>query len=587
MNSPASRVSIQHGPLGVDVDLERAALRVQQAGQLLLDVPLRVAVSPFGGDERDLSLRLASDHVTEQGLRQLVIDVESSHLPVKRYLLELDGDRLSLRVRARARFAIDKVCYFKGDGGRTGARRFYAPRFDWSEGAVLRPIGQDELLACQQWLSPPPFAYMFEHADGWRAIGVAAGPGEHNYQSLALCTSSGLQFTLDYEEHWSPDAEFETPALVVHLQPQPEPNAALKVYVHAMEHLLPQPAEQATPAWWAQPLFCSWGEQRLQYRLRHDNGENGWWVNAGDYANEQLLTASLKTLEQHGVHPGTVIVDCFWSLRGSFCQPDPLLWSDLKGFIAGQHKLGRKVLLWLTPILFDGLPREACITLAGAPVAADPTSDRFRRLFADEITKMISPQGLDADGFKIDFTQNIPSESGLFRNFLKDKWAIISERPEKNHIVAAQRHARLQTAKPRWGVELIRAYLEAIRAPMKAAKADALLITHTPHPALRDLPDMIRLNDLDGTLSRDVPGIMRNRAAITRACGGDHWLIDTDNDLMIDKAMWRAYIADQPHIGVPDTYYATGIATSGELFDADDYRLLSDTWAAYRKAKGL
>ena len=565
----------------LEVDPSRARLSLWVGSTLLAELPLRVAFESLEQTEQEGPMELLD--VNERGdSREFVLSVGSSLFEQKTYTVRCNPSSVEIFAVVWGQLKqLDYLRFFAGEG-KTTLTQLYAPRFDWSQGKVLVAPQARESLACQQWLSPPPFYYGLQVEGQWVGCGLAARPGSYNFQSFDYSGEKGLEFSLTYEGHQDILNVFETPKLVFILEGQPDPNDGLKAYVDYLEakQLIPK-AENQPAAWWREPLFCGWGEQRLHYRLRHDNDENGWWVNAGDLANELLYRRSLETLERNGINPGTVIIDCFWSLRGSFCQPDPLLWQDMKGFIAEQHAKGRKVLLWLSPIMFDGMPLEACMTLGGQPIATDPTSPVFQKIFAEEIRKIISPQGLDADGFKIDFTQNIPAERQNFRGILKDKWSIISDKPEKNYAPLGQRKELIQTAGAKWGVEILRAYLEAIHTPMKAIKPDALLITHTPNPYLRDVSDMLRLNDLDG-LSPDVLGIMSNRAAIAHICG-PHWLIDTDNDLMMSKQMWRDYIALQPQIGVPDTYYASGIAMSGEMFDEADYKLLRETWAAYRK----
>lgn len=115
---------------------------------------------------------------------------------------------------------------------------------------------------------------------------------------------------------------------------------------------------------------------------------------------------------------------------------------------------------------------------------------------------------------------------------------------------------------------------------MKAVKPDSMLITHTPNPYFADVVDVLRLNDLDGE-SDNVLEIMSARAEIAKV-GCEFWLIDTDNDLMINKTRWRDYITLQPQLGIPDTYYATNIAASGETFDANEYALLRQVFENYR-----
>ncbi|HZL04937.1 MAG TPA: hypothetical protein VFE45_05905, partial [Coriobacteriia bacterium] len=108
---------------------------------------------------------------------------------------------------------------------------------------------------------------------------------------------------------------------------------------------------------------------------------------------------------------------------------------------------------------------------------------------------------------------------------------------------------------------------------------------HTANPYFADVVDVLRLNDLDGDCE-DVLGVMSNRAALARICS-PAWLVDTDDDLMVDRARWRAYAELQPQLGIPDTYYATGIAQSMELLGPEDHTRLRQIWQEYREARPL
>lgn len=46
---------------------------------------------------------------------------------------------------------------------------------------------------------------------------------------------------------------------------------------------------------------------------------------------------------------------------------------------------------------------------------------------------------------------------------------------------------------------------------------------------------------------------------------------------------WMGYARLQPQLGIPDTYYATGIAQSLEPLTAADTAQLADVWARYRQ----
>ena len=257
----------------------------------------------------------------------------------------------------------------------------------------------------------------------------------------------------------------------------------------------------------------------------------------------------------------------------------------MRGFIDEQHSKGRKVLLWYTPVVTQGLPDDACMTLFDKPVCPDPTSPVYQQILAEEIRKMISsePDCLNADGFKIDFTQNTPSENGRFLSYINNFWGLINEDNEKYlYPPLAERQELIQTHGNKWGVEILRDYIRLLHENMKIHKSDAMLITHTPNPYFSEIVDVLRLNDLDGDC-QDVLGVMQNRATVARMCA-QNWLLDTDNDLMVDKARWRAYIQLQPQLGIPDTYYASAIANSQEQFDERDYALLRQVWAQYRES---
>ena len=72
---------------------------------------------------------------------------------------------------------------------------------------------------------------------------------------------------------------------------------------------------------------------------------------------------------------------------------------------------------------------------------------------------MLAPDGLDADGLKVDFTARTPSGRAL-----------------SHHEGGA------------WGIALLHELLSIVYAAAKEAKPDALVITHTPHPASSTSP---------------------------------------------------------------------------------------------------
>jgi hypothetical protein len=310
-------------------------------------------------------------------------------------------------------------------------------------------------------------------------------------------------------------------------------------------------APDSGPDWWRQPMFCGWGAQRAL--AEHDPAGNR---HAPDWCTQANYDGFLGTLAAGGVKPGTVVVDDKWSLRYATCTPDTGRWPDLAGWIRDRHTAGQRVLLWWKAWDPDGAPPEACIRLPdGTPVAVDPDNAVGAGLVTAAVTGMLSADGLDADGLKIDFTASTPSGVSL------------------------------RSSGPRWGAALLHRLLELVYRAAKAAKPDSLIITHTPNPAFADVTDMIRLNDammLDSPdPSVDVPSHMTFRAAVVRAAMPGT-PIDTDGWCMPDRTSWRSYVALQPSLGVPAQYYAGDFDRTTERLTGEDHRLLRDTWRAYR-----
>jgi hypothetical protein len=311
---------------------------------------------------------------------------------------------------------------------------------------------------------------------------------------------------------------------------------------------------QEKPSWWYEPIFCGWG---TQFALAVRDGGH-----APDYARQALYEGWLETLAQHDVLPGVVVIDDKWQATYGDNQVDCERWPDLPGFVAAQHADGKKVLLWLKAWDPEEVPHDECITnAAGFPVAVDPSNPAYEQRLRAAVRRMLGREGYDADGFKIDFTARIPSGPGM------------------------RIHGDV------WGLELMKLYLGIIYDEAKKTKPDALIMTHTPHPYLADVIDMIRLNDTlemrrlhDPTFGRHVGEVMTQRARIAAIACPDA-IIDTDNWPMRDRAAWREYVRLQPELGVPSLYFVSHLDLTGEPLEAGDYQLLRETWARYRSRR--
>jgi hypothetical protein len=424
--------------------------------------------------------------------------------------------------------------------------------------------------------APPPLCLAFgrERAispaevpgGDWLAVGVVADVATLRFPELRyLAEDGGFLLELDYEGHTVVDGTFGTPPVII--RPAADPWQAIAAY--RRDHREPAPAASAD--WWPEPIFCGWGAQCARAAATHRVGDVAG--RAAALSRQDRYDEWLQRLAASGVVPGTVVVDDRWQLRYGTGEPDASRWPDLRGWIAARHAAGQRVVLWWKAWDPDGLdPAECVLTPAGAPLAADPGSAAYRAHLARIIRSLLGPDGLDADGLKMDSLQRTPTGRSL-------------RRPGAGHDAP-------------WGIALLHALLDTVYSAAKAVKPDALIITHTPHPAFADVTDMLRLNDLlvvddTGATVSPVAQLAFRHSVVSHAM--PQHLIDTDQWPIGDRASWRAYVEEQPRRGVPSLYYvdhlhrpeyvhfAERIDRVGDELGPDDLALVADTWRRYRR----
>lgn len=431
--------------------------------------------------------------------------------------------------------------------------------FSPAEGAVI-DLGGGALPGRFDWyFTPPPFAFCFEGGDGWLAIGTGARPGENRFGEFRYHGGyDSFSLSLPYEGYTAVDGSYELPpvsfdfALAPGASRAQNPYEALAAHVQGLRdsRLVPDTPSGPRPGWWFEPIFSGWGAQ-CYIATQTMGGPDR--LDARRYSRQAHYDAFLAVLDQQQVVPGIVVIDDKWQAAYATNEADEEKWPDLPGFIRRQHEAGRNVLLWLKAWDPEGAPAEECITnAAGQPVAFDPTHPAYEARLRDAVRRMLSPAGYDADGFKIDFTARIPAGPGM-----------------KVHGDA-------------WGLELMKRYLQIVYEEAKRTKPDALMMTHTPHPYLADVVDMIRLNDIpERRPGVDVRAVMTHRARVAAIACPDA-VLDTDNWPLASRAAFHAYLALQVELGVPSLYYSSHMDSTGEPFMPEDYQLVRNAWERYR-----
>ncbi len=439
-------------------------------------------------------------------------------------------------------------------------------------GAAIDIVGGQGPGRGHWFFTPAPFCFAFARpappadpyglpAGPWLAAGLLTPPGEHGFTSFAYEAAEdtwGLRLSYEGKTHVS--NTWRSPRLVL-MPGQADPYAALGRHRELLleQGLLPTAAattdgadsvRPARAAWWYEPIFCGWGAQVHLAGRSESRGP--------DMCSQERYDGFMATLDAAGVKPGTVVIDDKWQLAYGHGRADEERWPDLSGWIAQRHAGGQRVLLWWKAWDPEGLPVQWCVTnAAGRAVAADPSHPAYEAHLRAQLDLMLGADGYDADGLKIDFTAQSPTGPGL------------------------------RCHGPEWGIELLHRLLRILYEGSKAAKADALVVAHAPNPYFGDVADMVRLNDML-RLERIRPGTdvvrqMRHRARVAAAACPE-LLIDTDDWQVPDRAAWRAYAEVQPSLGVPCLYFTDHVGLLGEPLEEADYRMLRDTWGAYRVA---
>ena len=567
-----------------------AWLESRPTGERWAELRLLASIDTLGVPDETLAVhdpRLEDD---QAGI-SLTWEQESSCWAARRLVIGADDEGLTVHAEVEGRGLVTDVRLLSGravlpttGGGTLHSGRWFDAVLSPSPtdpGRIVRPGTESSVIGVVSgsepgrgnwFFTPAPFCYAVSRRpvtdplavpDGpWLTFGLGVPPGQANFGGFSfVAVDRGFGFVLDYDGKTAVNGSWRTPALRISLDPGVSgPYEAIAAHGRWLQNqgLAPDDAfvSAATPAWWREPTFCGWGEQ-CRLAILDGAGFGG----ASAYSTQALYDRMLGHLAQQGVVPGTIVIDDKWQRAYGTNEPDPQRWPDLPGWIRERHATGQHVLLWWKAWDAERLPASWCVrSKTGEVLGIDPSHPEAARAIGESVRRMLDPDGLGADGLKIDFTARTPSGVATTHNGSA------------------------------WGVELLRALLRIVHDEAKRVRPDALLVGHVPNPLVAGLVDMIRLNDTlrlsDPEPRVDVVAQMRHRAAVVRAaCPGK--LVDTDDWCAPDLATWRAYAAVKPDLGVPALYYATGLDLSGEPFEPSDYELVRRVWTDYRYREGL
>lgn len=486
----------------------------------------------------------------------------------KHLLVQPDGDGVALRLRVRGSGAIGQVTFAAGvpagfpsepgstlrhltwarrdrirawSGSPLAHRRVFNPQPDGYEEQEL-PATCAQRVTCATTFGPDRFNTFFAPPipalvlDGAWCLGLAARPGQATFTHLDYAVGDGWGLVLHFDGHTRVEGEWTSPAIRIAACASAEDGLRGFVASLRASGCVPRRGSQP-PAWIHRPFLCTWGQQTVwaHHAERGAAPPVGSPVTPGanGFASQAGCTEVVRLAEAAGLPFGVLTIDAGWSACQTIPVPDPRLWSDLKGFIAAQHAGGRKVLLWLAAWNPIGLDPELCMPHdPGLRDCCDPTNPAFRARLAAAVAHCIAPSGLDADGFKLDYTGDMPRGAGY-----RPVWPGL------------------------WGQELLRDYLALIHTAMKTVKPDSVLQTHCASPYFADLTECLRLNDIFGPRA-DVRAMMDFRARMA-AIANPEAAIDSDCDPFSDREAWLGYLRHQVGLGAPSIHSLTHLDFPG------------------------
>jgi hypothetical protein len=239
--------------------------------------------------------------------------------------------------------------------------------------------------------------------------------------------------------------------------------------------------------WWSGPILCWFSDQIYQYQEDRKTQElvRGEVAMTELYCNDAFLEKCLNFLMEKAIPYKIIIIDYGWFVTCGEWRPHTQRFRTFKATIAKLQAMGKKVLLWYAPYFAaaqslnmrehpetaartpDGKPFERIRLLVERNYVLDWTHPATRELCKRDFEFMLGPDGLNADGLKIDCTHEATRIENIFHD-------------------------------PAWGTGEM-AHFKAATFMYQAAKAikpDCCVNTTSGNPLFNGTYDLHRIHDL-------------------------------------------------------------------------------------------
>ena len=477
--------------------------------------PLDIEFNP--GEDRQ---RNALDYRWKIQGKKIILSAFQNSMVVKEAIISCDDNSFQIQLGCNIPASADYGIFLLHRNGlgfdTSGWEEYFSPEPDdyfRSSPTVDVRVDRD-----QQWsFAPAPLNLSFKTPAGWFSIGLAELPDasifafrqeslwmdfvwKKNYRQVnQMYWFTPLIFTFN-DSPWQAVSDYSA--------------QVVSKYVHQNKNS----ENETKPAWWTNPLVSTWGEQTVQHMTANHSGFNSEWVRWYVQAQETALDDTSFTL----------IIDDNWSR--AYGDPHPAnRFRELRSLIDWCHERGHKVILfWKAWKVEAGSIAIGMNVIDGEYV--DSTHPMFES-YVDSCSQILfgnSPEGLDADGLKIDY---------LF---------LVRDPATANYFDAAKG----------MGFKEVKNYLAMFRQKARSYKTDALIMGSAIDPHFSDVQDMVRIHDdWDNKTRRE-----KRARIITQAMPG--MLINGDAAEMSQQMANYHYVTSSIY-GIPNFQYLTRFQDGG------------------------
>lgn len=278
----------------------------------------------------------------------------------------------------------------------------------------------------------PPYFGALRTGTDWLGVGTLEVPAsQYGLEMLFQDGRAVIDFT--YGGSLTLNAPYTFPKITFFTGP--DRLAVGRRYIDRLyEDGLAVPNEQWEPEW-AGPIYCFFSDQMYEYQTDRDTEAMlGEMTMTENYCNDAFLQTCLDFLAEHAVPYRMVIIDYGWFVMNGEWRPNTARFKDFKATIRKLQQMGKKVLLWYAPYFnaeastnFKSHPETAVMKRDGTPLVnirfgtevnymSDFTHPAMRELCRRDLAYMLGPDGLNADGIKIDCTNRPPTVENVFHD---------------------------------------------------------------------------------------------------------------------------------------------------------------------------